>query len=105
MVTFDNLIYMYKESYESKGGVSIKSYENISPQLYANYLMSIYKMIPEHYISNNLSQLCREIDDEFTQKLQLSKDRIIFIIFFKNKSKFMKCLLKYTLNFKSRGKN
>ena len=31
MVTFDNLIYMYKESYESKGGVSIKSYENISP--------------------------------------------------------------------------
>ncbi|KAM3136828.1 hypothetical protein pb186bvf_011087 [Paramecium bursaria] len=75
VVTFDNLIYMYKESYESKGGVSIKSYENISPQLYANYLMSIYKMIPEHYISNNLCLLCQEISEEFEKKLQLSIDQ------------------------------
>lgn len=65
---------MYKDSYETKG-VSIKQYENISPQLYANYLLSIYKIIPEDYISNNLSLLCEEMRTEFEEKVQIAKSQ------------------------------
>ncbi|CAK90799.1 unnamed protein product (macronuclear) [Paramecium tetraurelia] len=74
ILSFDNLIYMYKDSYENKGQV-IKQYENISPQLYANYLLSIYKMIPNQYTSNNLSLLCQEMIQEFDQKVTYAKNQ------------------------------
>ncbi|CAD8136568.1 unnamed protein product [Paramecium pentaurelia] len=74
ILSFDNLIYMYKDSYENKGQI-IKQYENISPQLYANYLLSIYKMIPNQYTSNNLSLLCQEMIQEFDQKVTYAKNQ------------------------------
>ncbi|CAK55909.1 unnamed protein product (macronuclear) [Paramecium tetraurelia] len=74
ILSFDNLIYMYKDSYENKGQI-IKQYENISPQLYANYLLSIYKMIPNQYTSNNLSLLCQEMIQEFDQKVTNAKNQ------------------------------
>ncbi|CAD8052244.1 unnamed protein product [Paramecium sonneborni] len=75
ILSFDNLIYMYKDSYETKGQI-IKQYENISPQLYANYLLSIYKMIPNQYTSNNLSLLCQEMIQEFDQKVIQAKNQL-----------------------------
>ena len=44
--------------------------------------MSIYKMIPEHYISNNLCLLCEEINEEFEKKLKLSVDCIVLLLIF-----------------------
>ena len=37
-------------------------------------------MIPEQYISNNLSLLCEEINDEFNNKFKLSMNCIVLFL-------------------------
>ena len=57
----------------------MKQYENISAQLYANYLISIYKVIPVEYKSNNLIKLCREIREEFNSRVKVTEKCINYI--------------------------